>query len=314
MSKRLDAMMNQYKESTSSKTGSSNTKFDLNNYFGTFLKDGVDSAMKRVRILPTNDESSPFVEIHGHKTQVEGKWRTFVCAKHERGEKCPFCEARELLLAKGDDVSKKEAIKYSAKKMYVVRIIDRDNPEHGVKFWRFNHDYRNTGTLDKIMGVLKTVGQDITDATTGRDLTISINRDAKKRPVISSINQTDPLPLSTDEEQATAWLADERDWNSVYSVKSYEYLEIIVRGGVPAWQKDSSDAGGKFVDKVSLTTDDSTNESAENVDSELSIGIDKANEGSVPAGNVAVTPEAAVATEPATGSGSSDDEDDDLPF
>jgi hypothetical protein len=305
MSNRLDAMMNQYKNSTSSKKSGSNKGFDLKNYFATFLKDGIESATKRIRILPTADESSPFVEIHGHKTQVDGKWRTFVCAKHEKGEKCPFCEARELLLAQGDDAAKKEAVKFSAKKMYVVKVIDRDNPEDGVKFWRFNHDYRNTGTLDKIMGVLQTVQQDITDAKTGRDLVISINRDAKKRPVISSINQSDPLPLSDDEEQASAWLADERTWNDVYAIKSYDYLEIIVRGGIPTWQKDSSGEGGKFVDKASQT--EAPKESTDGVDSELSVGVAKDNATKTPEAPVAATPEAASAPAP-------DAEDDDLPF
>ena len=310
MSNRLDAMMTQYKNSTSSKTSGSSTKFDLKNYFGTFLDDGVNSAMKRVRILPTADESSPFVELHGHKTQLEGKWRTFVCAKHENGEKCPFCEARELLLAQNTPESKKEALKFSAKKMYVVRVIDRDNPEEGVKFWRFNHDYRNTGTLDKIMGILKTVDEDITDAKTGRDLTITINRDAKKNPVISSINQTDPLPLSTDEAQASAWLEDTRDWSSVYSIKSYDYLEIIVRGGVPAWQKDSSGEGGKFVDKASLTETKAANTSTSDVDSELVMGVANANaETKAPVS----TPESAVASTPASDD-SDAEEDDDLPF
>ena len=303
MSNRLDAMMNQYKNSTSSKKSGSNNSFDLKNYFATFLKDGVDSATKQIRILPTSDESSPFVEIHGHKTQLEGKWRTFVCAKHEKGEKCPFCEARELLLAQGDENSKKEAVKFSAKKMYVVKVIDREHPEDGVKFWRFNHDYRNTGTLDKIMGVLQTVQQDITDAKTGRDLVISINRDAKKRPVISSINQTDPLPLSTDEEEASAWLGDEKTWNDVYAVKSYDYLEIVVRGGIPAWQKDSSGEGGKFVDKASIT--DSPKESTDGVDSELSVGIVK--------DNATKAPEVAVST-PEGATDDDDGDDDDLPF
>ena len=303
MSNRLDAMMNQYKNSTSSKKSGSNNSFDLKNYFATFLKDGVDSATKQIRILPTSDESSPFVEIHGHKTQLEGKWRTFVCAKHEKGEKCPFCEARELLLAQGDENSKKEAVKFSAKKMYVVKVIDREHPEDGVKFWRFNHDYRNTGTLDKIMGVLQTVQQDITDAKTGRDLVISINRDAKKRPVISSINQTDPLPLSTDEEEASAWLGDEKTWNDVYAVKSYDYLEIVVRGGIPAWQKDSSGEGGKFVDKASIT--DSPKESTDGVDSELSVGIVK--------DNATKAPEVAVST-PEGATDDDDGDDEDLPF
>jgi hypothetical protein len=307
-------MMNQYKNSTSSKkkTDKDDKKFDLKNYFNTFLEKGVNSADRRIRILPSSDENkSAFVEIHGHKQQVEGEWKTFVCPKHERGENCPFCEARELLLATGDAEDKKEANKFSAKKMYVVKIIDREDPDHGVKFWRFNHDYRNTGTLDKIMGVLKTVGQDITDVKTGRDLNISINRDAKDRPVISSINQTDQVALSEDENQVAEWLADDRTWNDVYGVKPYDYLELIVRGAVPAWKKDDSERGGKYVDKTSLNTKTDSNEGQkEELDTELSMGVDKANaELEANAQN-----QSPITKESAISESSDDEDDDDLPF
>jgi transcription initiation factor IIE alpha subunit len=40
--------------------------------------------------------------------------------------------------------------------MYIAKVIDRDNDE-GVKFWRFNHDYRKEGIFDKIHGVLNSV-------------------------------------------------------------------------------------------------------------------------------------------------------------
>ena len=285
----LAAMLKQYENNTNSYTKSEKKVYDLKNYFTTFLKDKEKSATKRIRILPTPDGSTPFVEVHGHKMQVEGEWKTFICLKHEKNEDCPFCEAREALLATDKELAKK----YSAKKMYVVKLIDRENEEDGPKFWRFNHDYRKTGTLDKIYGVLQAVNKDITDPTTGRDLLVLIARDQNNRPVVQSISHMDPTPLSEDATLAAEWLADTRTWEDVYSIKSYDYLEIIVKGGVPTWDKETN----KFIDKASI----SEPTESDNLDSELSLGVQNVKENIVASNAVPVT--------------SDDDEAvDDLPF
>lgn len=292
----LAAMLKQYESNTTSYTKSENT-YDLKNYFTTFLKEKEKSATRRIRILPTKDGSSPFVEIHGHKIQVDGEWKTFVCLKHEKGEDCPFCEAREALISTGKESDKELAKKYSAKKMYVVKVIDRDNEADGPKFWRFNHDYRKTGTLDKIYGVLQAVNKDITDAETGRDLLVMIARDQNNRPVVQSISHVDPTPLSEDAELVKEWLADDRTWQNVYSIKPYEYLEIVVKGGSPTWDKEAK----KWIDKASLTA----TEENDNLDEELTLGVQNVKP-SVTASNA--TPQTAPVTE------DGGDADDDLPF
>ena len=292
----LAAMLKQYESNTNSYTKTEQKTYDLKNYFTTYLKDKEKSATRRIRILPTKDGSSPFVEVHGHKIQVDGEWKTFVCLKHEKGEDCPFCEAREALLATGKESDKEIAKKYSAKKMYVVKVIDRDNEADGPKFWRFNHDYRKTGTLDKIFGVLQAVNKDITDPETGRDLLVMIARDQNNRPVVQSISHVDPTPLSEDADVAKEWLADERTWEDVYSIKSYEYLEIVVKGGVPTWDKDAK----KWVDKASITA----TEENEDLDQELTLGVQNVKS-NVTASNAA--PQTAPVAE-------EEDAEDDLPF
>lgn len=292
----LAAMLKQYESNSNSYTKTEQKTYDLKNYFTTYLKDKEKSATKRIRILPTKDGSSPFVEIHGHKMQVDGEWKTFVCLKHEKGEDCPFCEAREALLASNKESDKELAKKYSAKKMYVVKVIDRDNEADGPKFWRFNHDYRKTGTLDKIYGVLQAVNKDITDPTTGRDLLVMIARDQGNRPVVQSISHVDPTPLSEDADLAKEWLSDERTWEDVYSVKPYEYLEIVVKGGVPTWDKDAK----KWVDKASITAP----EESDNLDEELTLGVQNVKS------NVTAS-QAAPQTAPVA---EDEDSDDDLPF
>ena len=292
------AILKQYENNTNSYTTNESAKvYDLKNYFTTYLSDKQKTGTKTIRILPTKDGSSPFVEVHGHKIQVEGEWKTFICLKHQKNEDCPFCEAREALLSTGKDQNKELAKKYSARKMYVVKLIDRDNEQDGPKFWRFNHDYRKTGTLDKIYGVLQAVKKDITHQDTGRDLLVMLAKDTNNRTVIQSIQHVDSSPISEDPSLTKEWLSDDRTWEDVYAIKSYEFLEIIVKGGVPAWDKELK----KFVDKNAVTSSNDTDTS----DDELSMGVPNVKKNVVEA-QVAKQPEAEVVA--------FDDSDDDLPF
>lgn len=292
----LDAMLKQYENNTTSYTKSDKT-YDLKNYFTTFLKDKEKSATKTIRIIPTKDGSSPFVEIHGHKILLDGEWKTFVCLKHEKGEACPFCEAREALLSTGKESDKDLAKKYSAKKMYVVKVIDRDNEADGPKFWRINHDWTKNGAYDKIYGVINAIKKDITDAETGRDLVITINRNQNNKPVVSAVASLDASPLSEDADLVKEWLSDERTWQDVYSFKSYEYLEIVVKGGIPTWDKEAK----KWIDKASLSTSDES----DNLDEELTLGVQNVKPN--------VTPSSATPQE-ATVASDGEEAEDDLPF
>ena len=290
----LDAMLKQYEaNNTSTPKNTTKKEYDLKNYFNTFIKEGLKSGVKKVRILPTADGSSPFVEMHGHKIEVDGEFKTFACLKEEKNTACPFCEARAALLATGKDSDKELAKKYGSRKMYVVKLIDRDAIEDGVKFWRFNHDYRKEGVFDKIVGVLNAVG-DITDVNTGRDLNITINRNDKTGALtVSSIVQSDSVKLSEDAELAKKWTSDTRTWEDVYSVKTYDYLEIIVKGGVPRWDKEAK----KFVDKASLKTTE-----GDKLEQELTVGVENVKANVKPA------------TTNATANTAGADEGDDLPF
>jgi hypothetical protein len=296
----LEAMLAQYESNNKPKyTPSAEAKvYDLKNYFNTYIPDGVKSATKQIRILPVANGGTPFVEFKGHKVQIEGEWKTFACLQHEKGEACPFCDARQLLLSTGNPTDKEHAKKFNTKLMYIVKVIDRENEGDGVKFWRFNHDYTKNGVYDKIIGVLNAIKKDVTDPETGRDLLLTINRDQNNRPVVSAVASLDPSPLTTDKEAAAEWLADVRTWEDVYAVRNYEYLEIIVKGGVPVWSKETN----SFVDKASLK--DST-ESAK-LEDEITMGIENVKS------NITVA-ETTIGNPIEVESGNASDEDD-MPF
>lgn len=290
----LTAMLEQYESNNKPKYEKKGDKvYDLKNYFNTFMKDGIKSATKQIRILPTAD-GSPFIEMYGHKMQVDGEWKTFPCLKHEKNEACPFCEAREALLSTGKESDKELAKKYNAKMMYIVKVIDRENEADGVKFWRFNHDYRKEGIYDKIIGVLNAIKKDVTDPTTGRDLLLTINRNQSGAPIVSAVASLDPSVLSEDAEEAKLWMSDVRTWEDVYSVRNYDYLEIIVKGGIPVWDKEKKG----FVDKASVKT-----EGGDGLEAELTLGVENVKASVTAAAEVSVTTPAVAA-----------EADDDLPF
>jgi len=263
----LQAMLKQYDDAG---TQGKETTFDLNNYFTTYLPDGIDNAVKRVRILPVA-KGTPFITVYVHKATVDGKNRKFTCLSHLNDEACPFCEAREQLLATGLDSDKELAKNYSAKLMYVVKVIDRENEEHGPKFWRFPaQTYKKDGIHDKIMANVRLLQENIHNPETGRDLFLTVQRVKNPRggtyPNVSSVNTTDKCKLSENAEQAQAWLDEAKTWADVYSTKDYNYLEIIVKGGTPAWSK----AKNKYVDKATLDAGDNASAS-DDLDAEIEI-------------------------------------------
>lgn len=262
----LAAMLAQYEKNNAPKYEKQEAKtYDLKNYFNTYIPENVKSGTKTIRILPSKN-GSPFVEMYGHKIMVDSEWKTFPCLKHEKGEACPFCEAREELLSTGKDSDKELAKKYNARLMYVVKVIDRDNEEDGVKFWRFNHDYTKNGVYDKLFAMITALKKDVTNPETGRDIVITISRNQNGVPVVSGIQALDPSPLSEDANKTNEWLADERTWEDVYSVRTYDYLAIIVKGYTPVWDKEEK----CFVAKELINE----SETKSTLESELTIGIE----------------------------------------
>jgi hypothetical protein len=155
-------------------------------------------------------------------------------------------EVHEELMSTGKESDKELARQYKSRKFYIAKVVDRDAEEEGVKFWRFKHNYKNEGILDKIIPIWRQKG-DITDAETGRDLIIQLVKQktpgGKDYTSIQTIMHDDPSPLHEMNNIKEEWLKDELTWNDVYSKKPVEYLEAIARGEEPRWDSES----GKYV-------------------------------------------------------------------
>ena len=240
----LDAVLAQYEQSKQSSSSSSSKMSQedrMKKYFAAILKDTEKQGQRRLRILPTKDGSSPFKEVWYHEIQVDGKWQKFYDPGKNDNERSPLNEVYEELRSTGKESDKELAKQYLSRKFYIVKVVDRDAEDEGVKFWRFKHNYKNEGILDKIIPIWRAKG-DITDPDNGRDIILELTK--AKTPkgatytVIQTVMYDDPSPVHTDSELAKEWIEDELTWEDVYSKKPVEYLEAIARGETPRWDSE----------------------------------------------------------------------------
>ena len=253
----LDAVLAQYEKSTQGGGAQNKMSQDerMKKYFALLLNDKEKSGQRRIRILPTPDGSSPFKEAWYHEIQVGGQWQKFFDPGKNDNERSPLNEVYEELMSTGKDSDKELAKQYKSRKFYIVKVIDRDREEDGPKFWRFKHNYKNDGILDKIIPIWKNKG-DVTDAEKGRDLIIELTKSktgkGKEYTSVSTIMYDDVQPLSEDKDQMKEWINDELTWRDVYSKKPVEYLEAIAQGKTPKW--DTEKGGYVYGDSEESTT------------------------------------------------------------
>lgn len=279
MANALDAVLAQYEKNTA-KTNNGNQSISqedrLKRYFTTYLPKGTKSGQKKVRILPTADGSSPFKEVWYHEVQIDGKWTKLYDPGKNDGERSPLTEVYEELMSTGKDSDKELARQYRPRKFYIVKLVDRDNEDHGPKFWRFKDNYKQEGILDKIIPIWKAKG-DITDSNEGRDLIIELSKAKTPKGIEYTVVQTvmydDPCVIHEDSTQMKEWMEDELTWQDVYAQKPVEYLEAIARGETPVWDTELK----KYVygDESEVTLGGSVTEKVEETkDPQSSMGVD----------------------------------------
>ncbi len=236
----LNAVLSQYEKNNKAASSNSNKipqEERLQKYFAPILPKGVTSGEKRIRILPAQNGESPFEEVFFHEVMVDGNWLKLHDPKQD-GKRSPLNEVYDALMMSGLESDKTLARDYRSRKFFIVKVIDRENESHGVKFWRFKNNYKNEGVFDKLLPLFKNKG-DITDPKQGRDLIITLgitkSGNGKDYTTITSIIPDDMTPLHTDTEISNSWINDELKWTDVYSKKPEEYLEMVAKGETPKW-------------------------------------------------------------------------------
>ena len=212
-----------------------------------------------------NDPKVPKLDVNGEKLMDTNGNVLMVhapcplCAKHKtwlakqdpslKGIKKDNMNDMQLKVKAKNDEIYKEAIKWEAKKFYIVRGIDKGLEKDGVKFWRFKHNYKNQGTLDKLLPILEDYmtnhQADFSDAMTGTDLNIIMTDSEFNGHVykaISAITAKGKSQLHQDPDVMNAWLNDDITWRDVFLPKKapnttpYEYLEMVAGGTNPYWE------------------------------------------------------------------------------
>ena len=239
----FDAVLAQYEKNKQSASGIGKVSQEdrMKKYFTTVLPKGSPGEERRIRILPTKDGSSPFVEVKFHEVQVDGKWVKLYDPSQE-GKRSPLNEVKEGLEMTGVESDKELSKNYRSKKFYIVKVIDRDHEQDGPKFWRFKHNSKGDGILDKIVPIWRNKGN-LTDPIEGRDLILSLSLTkagtGKEYTAINSIIPEDKTPLSADSAVAQKWMDDELVWSDVYAKKSEDYLEMVAKGETPRWDVET---------------------------------------------------------------------------
>ena len=270
-----------------SKESLQNTKkisFDSKNYLDLKLKEHEVTKTVKVRFLPISaSDSTVFFDITTHALKVDKEiaksgFKSYVCLNDKKvgsTEECPICKKSKELFDKSakarqegnEALSKslfKEACSLKKKRTFIVRVVDREHEDEGVKFWRFNENSKGEGIYDKLISLYNTRKQEsldegegeynIFDLYNGKDIIINISKSqipdgfgGMKDTIAYNITDSgNRKPLSKDNEKANSWLNDEKTWKDVYSNKTADYLELVVNGKIPVYNKELE----KYVEKT----------------------------------------------------------------
>ena len=213
-----------------------------------------------------NEERLPFHDNRG--CPLCNKSRELL----KEGNALPDGEEKKALIKAG--------MSFKAKKTFIVRVIERGKESEGVKFWRFNAHSDGTGVYDEIMDIFQNhVDESIADETAyfkknadgtetnvtkaeydllkesekvfrpynifdlnnGKDIVINLQYvPSMKKTSIKISYSSKPSPLSTDVEEANAWINDPKTWSNLYSTKSYDYLNLVAEDKIPYYDKNNS--------------------------------------------------------------------------
>ena len=258
--------------------------FDPKNYLDLKLQEHEATKRVRVRFLPiSSTDSTVFFDITTHALKVDKEiarsgFKSYVCLNDKNvnsEEECPICKKSKELFDKSAEARKngndalskslfKEACSLKKKRTFIARVIDRDHEDEGVKFWRFNENSKGEGIYDKLMSLYNTRKQEsiedgdgeynIFDLYEGKDIIINVVKSqipdgfgGMKDTIAYNITDSgNKKPLSEDVEKANGWLTDPKTWKDVYSNKTAEYLELVVNGKIPVYNKEL----GKYVEKT----------------------------------------------------------------
>ena len=186
------------------------------------------------------------------------------------GSKCPICEEQSKLWqqwhAYEDEIKKiesgekvvsephkiinelktkenfliEEIKKLNTNDVCYIRCIERGKEEDGPKFWKFNlrkdktdpyHTMLSLAEIRKAEGQEAGVDINIFSIYNGRDLKITFSAEGTAAPKI--VDKSISTPITPNNEELIKWYYDEKKWSDVFSIKPYDYLNVVFKGEIP---------------------------------------------------------------------------------
>lgn len=172
-----------------------------------------------IRIVPWKEEPSwPFIEAYFHylggKTQL---------SPITHGNPDPIQEFADDLRGDGSQENWEKARPFFPKARTYVAMIDRAEPEAGVRFYSFGKT-----VLKKLLSFMDDPDYgDITDVEEGFDIVVNYTPREKSDtnfPKTDVYPRRDPSPLHEDQEQVEEWLTDQPDIWDLIDEPTYDEL------------------------------------------------------------------------------------------
>lgn len=206
----------------------------------------------QVRIVPYKiNPDNPFIELYFHYN-VNNK--TYL-SPQSFGRPDPICEFADKLKRMGDKDDWKAAKAMEPKLRTFVPVIVRGEEGEGVRFWGFGKT-----VYQEILGYIADPDYgDITDPTSGRDLTVeyvSAEDAGTSYPTTTLRVKPNQTPLTEDVETATSFLENQTAITDLYQELSYDELKSILEGWLnPSGESESESQTS--VSQESLSTQES---------------------------------------------------------
>jgi len=180
----------------------------------------------QVRIVPYQfDKDNPFIELYFHYN-INNK--TYL-SPQSFGRPDPIVEFADKLKRMGDKDDWKAAKAMEPKLRTFVPVVVRGEEGEGVRFWGFGKT-----VYQEILGYIADPDYgDITDPTSGRDLTIeykSAEEAGTTYPTTTIRVKPSTTPVSEDTDKVTQFLESQTEITDLYSELSYDELKSVLEG------------------------------------------------------------------------------------
>jgi len=211
----------------------------------------------QIRLVPYKfNEENPFIELYFHYNINNKSY----LSPMSFGRPDPIVEFADKLKRMGDKEDWKAAKKMEPKLRTFVPVLVRGEEGEGVRFWGFGKT-----VYQEILGYMADPDYgDITDPTTGRDITVEIvsaEDSGTSYPVTTIRVKPKETPLVESAEDTKKFLTSQMEITDLYQELTYSELKSVLEG----WLNPSATGDDELDTSVSAQTLSSTASPAESV-------------------------------------------------